>query len=90
QDAVLRENVYSHFSRTYLRIVKNVYINNPLTEDIKQQYPFVFNALYETVHLLEEDAQLNLSEDEIAFLALHFQSSIDRNVQDQFNVVITC
>lgn len=90
QDAVLRENVYSHFSRTYLRIVRNVYINNPLTEDIKQQYPFVFNALYETVHLLEEDAQLNLSEDEIAFLALHFQSSIDRNVQDQFNVVITC
>ncbi|RIL53170.1 PRD domain-containing protein [Mammaliicoccus fleurettii] len=90
QDAVLRENVYSHFSRTYLRIVKNVYINNPLTEDIKQQYPFVFNALYETVHLLEEDAQLNLSEDEIAFLALHFQSSIDRNVQEHFNIVITC
>lgn len=90
QDPVLRENVYSHFSRTYLRIVKNVYINNPLTEEIKQQYPFVFNALYETVHLLETDAQLKLSEDEIAFLALHFQSSIDRNVQDQFNVVITC
>ncbi|MER2036038.1 BglG family transcription antiterminator [Mammaliicoccus vitulinus] len=90
QDQLLRENVYSHFSRTYLRIVKNIYINNPLTEDIKRQYPFVFNALYETVSHLEADAQLNLSEDEIAFLALHFQSSIDRNVQEHFNIVITC
>ncbi|HCN59997.1 BglG family transcription antiterminator [Mammaliicoccus fleurettii] len=89
-DDLLRENIYSHFSRTYLRIVKNIYINNPLTDDIKRQYPFVFNALYETVNHLESDAQLNLSEDEIAFLALHFQSSIDRNVQEHFNIVITC
>lgn len=35
KDKALRDNVYSHFSRTYLRIAKNVYINNPLTEDIK-------------------------------------------------------
>lgn len=89
-DDLLRENIYSHFSRTYLRIVKNIYINNPLTDDIKRQYPFVFNALYETVNHLESDAHLNLSEDEIAFLALHFQSSIDRNVQEHFNIVITC
>jgi len=79
KDNELRENVYSHFSRTYLRIAKNIYINNPLTEDIKKRYPFVFNTLYETVNHLSKDAKINLVEDEIAFLALHFQSSIDRN-----------
>ncbi|ANQ65253.1 BglG family transcription antiterminator [Staphylococcus equorum] len=90
KDKALRENVYSHFSRTYLRIAKNVYINNPLTEDIKKHYPFVFNTLYETVNHLSKDVKINLVEDEIAFLALHFQSSIDRNEKNRFNIVITC
>ncbi|GGI43085.1 BglG family transcription antiterminator [Mammaliicoccus stepanovicii] len=90
QDKLLRENIYSHFSRTYLRITKNIYINNPLTEDIKRQYPFMFNALYESVEYLELDAKINLNEDEIAFLALHFQSSLDRNMQQKVNIVITC
>ncbi|UNP85477.1 PRD domain-containing protein [Staphylococcus equorum] len=90
KDKALRDNVYSHFSRTYLRIAKNVYINNPLTEDIKKHYPFVFNTLYETVNHLSKDAKINLVEDEIAFLALHFQSSIDRNEKNCFNIVITC
>src|SRR5699024_3374870 len=89
-DDILRENVYAHFSRTYLRIVKNVYINNPLTDEIKKYYPFVFNALYETVYHLEKDSKLSLVEDEIAFLALHFQSSIDRNNREEINIVITC
>lgn len=90
EDQALRDNLYAHFSRTYLRIVKNVYINNPLTEDIKKYYPFVFNALYETVSHLAKDAKINLVEDEIAFLALHFQSSIDRRKKESFNIVITC
>lgn len=90
KDKALRDNVYSHFSRTYLRIAKNVYINNPLTEDIKKHYPFVFNTLYEKVNHLSKDAKINLVEDEIAFLALHFQSSIDRNEKNRFNIVITC
>ncbi|WP_432724933.1 BglG family transcription antiterminator [Staphylococcus equorum] len=90
KDKALRDNVYSHFSRTYLRIAKNVYINNPLTEDIKKHYPFVFNTLYETVNHLSKDAKINLVEDEIAFLALHFQSSIDRNEKNCFNIIITC
>ena len=35
QDNILRENIQVHFSRAYLRIAKNVYINNPLTDEIK-------------------------------------------------------
>ncbi|WP_436854318.1 BglG family transcription antiterminator [Staphylococcus caeli] len=89
-DLLLQENLFEHFSRTYLRIAKDVYINNPLTDDIKKHYPFVFNALYETVTFLSKDSDIHLVEDEIAFLALHFQSSIDRNDKEIFNIVITC
>src|SRR5699024_8254020 len=31
---ILSENIYANFSRTYLRIVKNVYINTQLTDEI--------------------------------------------------------
>ncbi|PTL18282.1 PTS mannose transporter subunit IIA [Staphylococcus gallinarum] len=90
QDSVLRDNIFSHFSRTYHRIIKNVYINNPLTQDIKKHYPFIFDALYDIVKELEVDADIHLVEDEIAFLALHFQSSVERNEQEKIKIVIAC
>lgn len=39
KDSILKENIYMHFSRTYLRLMRNVYLNNPLTSEIKQLYP---------------------------------------------------
>ncbi|MGN5881967.1 BglG family transcription antiterminator [Staphylococcus simulans] len=90
QDKILRENLYSHFGRTYLRIMKQVYLNNPLTKEIKTLYPFIFNVLYDIGQQMSEDAGIELSEDEIAFLTIHFQSSIDRNEQNHLNVVIAC
>lgn len=90
QDSVLRENILSHFSRTYHRIIKNVYINNPLTQDIKKNYPFIFDVLYDIVKQLEVDSDIHLVEDEIAFLALHFQSSVERSEQDKIKIVIAC
>ncbi|MDQ7114161.1 BglG family transcription antiterminator [Staphylococcus simulans] len=90
QDQVLKENLYSHFGRTYLRIMKEVYLNNPLTKEIKALYPFIFNVLYDIGQQMTEEAGVELTEDEIAFLTIHFQSSIDRNEQHHLNVVIAC
>ena len=41
KDSILKENIYMHFSRTYIRLMRNVYLNNPLTSEIKQLYPFI-------------------------------------------------
>ncbi|MCE3399342.1 PRD domain-containing protein, partial [Staphylococcus aureus] len=55
KDSILKENIYTHFSRTYLRLMRNVYLNNPLTSEIKQLYPFIFNTLYDVIHQLSKD-----------------------------------
>ncbi|MFU0769260.1 BglG family transcription antiterminator [Staphylococcus pasteuri] len=89
-DIILKDNLFAHFSRTYLRIIKEVYINNPLTSEIKVLYPYVFNVLYDIIQQLSYDSGIELSEDEIAFLTLHFQASIDRNEVSQINVAICC
>ena len=44
QDTILKDNMNVHFSRTYLRLMSHVYLNNPLTSQIKRLYPFVFNT----------------------------------------------
>ena len=90
RDAILKHNMNVHFSRTYLRIMRNVYLNNPLTAQIKKLYPFIFNTLYEAIHQLSQDTDIQLSEDEIAFLTIHFQSSIERTKPTQINVIIAC
>jgi len=90
KDSILKENIYMHFSRTYLRLMRNVYLNNPLTSEIKQLYPFIFNTLYDVIHQLSKDTDIQLSEDEIAFLTIHFQSSIERQMHSTINVVIVC
>lgn len=89
-DKLLKENLYSHFSRTYLRLTKNIYLNNPLVNNIKKLYPFIFSVLFEVIETLHKESNITLSEDEIAFLTIHFQSSIERNEEEQFRVVIAC
>lgn len=90
EDKLLKENLYSHFSRTYLRLTKNIYLNNPLVNNIKKLYPFIFSVLFEVIETLNKESNITLSEDEIAFLTIHFQSSIERNEEEQFRVVIAC
>ena len=90
EDNLLKENLYSHFSRTYLRLIKNIYLNNPLVNNTKKLYPFIFSVLFEVIEKLSEESDITLSEDEIAFLTIHFQSSIERNEEEQFNIVIAC
>ena len=90
EDKLLKENLYSHFSRTYLRLTKNIYLNNPLVNNIKKLYPFIFSVLFEVIETLHKESNITLSEDEIAFLTIHFQSSIERNEEEQFRVVIAC
>ncbi|WP_141739298.1 MULTISPECIES: PRD domain-containing protein [Staphylococcus] len=50
------------FTRTYLRIVKKVYLNNPLAGNIKKLYPFIFNILFEVIESLSEESGIMILE----------------------------
>ncbi|WP_248499754.1 BglG family transcription antiterminator [Staphylococcus aureus] len=90
EDSILQQNLYNHFSKAYLRITQNIYLNNPLVIEIKKLYPFVFNTLFEAIDKLAVDTDIEMSEDEIAFLTIHFQAAIERRTKTQLNVVIAC
>ncbi len=39
EDSILQQNLYNHFSKAYLRITQNIYLNNPLVIDPKNSIP---------------------------------------------------
>ena len=45
---------------------------------------------FEAIDKLAIDTDIEMSEDEIAFLTIHFQAAIERRTKTQLNVVIAC
>ncbi|CDR52089.1 BglG family transcription antiterminator [Staphylococcus schweitzeri] len=90
EDTILQQNLYNHFSKAYLRITQNIYLNNPLVTEIKKLYPYVFNTLFEAINKLNINTDIEMSEDEIAFLTIHFQAAIERRTKAKLNAVIVC
>lgn len=70
------------FSRTYLRIVKKVYLNNPLAGNIKKLYPFIFNILFEVIESLSEESGIMILETQQSSDTTYRIYDYDRNDKD--------
>lgn len=66
----------SHLQQLRTRICQGREQVNPLKDSIRQQSPFVFDMAANAAGLFEERFACHLSEDEIAFFALHIGSSL--------------
>lgn len=80
EDATLMEGLELHMQAVLNRLTYGFPITNPLLSEIKKMYPYMFGMVLlasEEVTALEEQ----LPEDEIAYLVLHFQASIERKQQ---------
>lgn len=75
-----------HLNFALNRLMFNVKLNNPLLHEIKKHYPLAFNMAKVASKVIEKMLNVNVSEDEIAYLALHFGSYIERSNQKYFNI----
>lgn len=79
-DASLYKMLLTHLSGVFTRVVlEDATLNNPILERIMSQYPEIVRAL--RVSLPQVFKQGPLSEEEIAYMVLHFASSLERNPQ---------
>lgn len=67
-----------HFQVTFQRLEYDLRISNPMVNDIKKMYPYMFQLVYSAVVELEDEYGIHLPEDEMAYIALHFQSALER------------
>lgn len=66
----------SHLQQLRIRSQKGKCHRNPLTESIRKQSPFVFDMAVDVAGFFETQFGCSLTEDEIAFFALHIGASL--------------
>ena len=64
-----------HINFAIERYKKGIYLRNPFTFEIRHLYPEEYSIAEQSVQYLNERLQLDLPEEEIAFLATHFHSA---------------
>ncbi|MDN6664743.1 MAG: PTS sugar transporter subunit IIA [Tetragenococcus koreensis] len=78
QDNRLEEDVVVHLYQLLLRSEAQTTIVNPLINEIKQMYPSLFGIVWFALSDFCKPYQINLSDDEVGFVAIHFQAAVER------------
>lgn len=90
-DPSLMEGLMSHLDILLERLNNNIHLTNPLLDDIKNRYLDIFRLTTDFMSGLPSFQKYHLSEDEIAYVALHFMASIERQKErNKLSVLVIC
>lgn len=78
KEITLTEGLRIHLSSTINRLNYGFSVTNPLLQDIKKMYPYMFDMVIYTTNQLKQNYHFSIPEDEAAYLTLHFQAAIER------------
>ena len=93
EDTKLFEAVMMHIVGIVKRIKNNVKIYNPLTEMIKDEYSSMFIDVRAASKLFEEHFNKIISDEEVAYLCMHFCAAEDRlieKINSKYKVIVVC
>ena len=88
----LIQNLYRHIAASIYRYRFGIQIGNPMAEDIRREYPYIFDTMRETVRYLEQQIGVQISDSEVAYLALHFGGHMDyaRYDEKELRILVVC
>ncbi|NBJ68246.1 transcription antiterminator [Roseburia sp. 1XD42-34] len=78
EDEQLMNGLVIHLEAVIHRFIHGLPITNPLLQDIKKMYPYMFSMVTLTMEKVKEEFQYDIPEEEAAYIVLHFQASIER------------
>lgn len=78
-DDTLLRNLVLHLKPALARAKNQISIANPYIKQIKAYFPTAFERALDLTILIDQHYHLQLTEDEIGYLALHFESFMERN-----------
>ncbi|WP_054950391.1 BglG family transcription antiterminator [Numidum massiliense] len=88
-DRLLREGLITHIIPMIYRLQNDINITNPLLDVIKEKYSVMYGLTWFVMMDIEKELNLNLTEDEVAFIMVHFQAAIERHRQS-IRVLFVC
>lgn len=92
KEEILQEGLFKHVAGLINRVKSNIQIVNPLKNNIKTNYANIYRAI-EKFSINIEQFSGRLSEDEIAFLTIHFSTSVSTINQDThyyYRAIVVC
>lgn len=89
EDNHLKLMLSNHISKMIFRLRNQIYITNPALEEIKKQYSSLFNVIWIAIRELSKYYEINISNEELAFIVIHFQLAIEKIVKP-LNIVVIC
>lgn len=91
-DFELRMSLALHLVPMDIRLKYDMYLRNPLLSEIKQRYTLAYMLATSACGVLRKHYQKDIYEDEISYIALHFNLALERNKStiSKKNIVIVC
>lgn len=90
-DEKLIDGLKNHLYTSFFRYHLNATLGNPLISKIKSKYIQEYNYAILCKIVLEQNYKINISEDDLGYIALHFAASTERGtLKDKLNAIIVC
>lgn len=89
QNNKLIESLVLHVPAMILRLQLSIHIQNPLLRSIKDAHSILFSEVWHASSVFEQTYKVNMNDDEISLLVMHFQIAIEKYKKSN-NVVIVC
>lgn len=93
KEEVLQEGLYKHIAGLINRVKSQIQIVNPLKENIKKNYFGIYQAIQNFMKKNQWWGEKKVSDDEVAFLTIHFSTSVSAINQDLhyiYKAVVVC
>ena len=89
-DEVLINNLILHLVPALHRFELGLSIKNPYKDSIKGNFPYAYNQAVDLSIEIEKRFSVNINDDEIAYIALHIESFLERREEKRVKTVIVC
>lgn len=86
---ILIDHLNNHIPPMVFRLQQGVHIKNPFLKQIKKEFSMIFNLIWLLLSEYEEEWKVVFNEDEIGFLTIHFQSTIEK-LADNKKILVVC
>lgn len=88
-DKQLYKDVLVHLYHMVYRMKNEIYIKNPLLEQIKTDFRLMYDLVWLVLSQEKEFLEIDFTDDELGFLMLHFQSALDRTEKSR-RILVVC
>lgn len=89
-DTTLYNHLIQHLNASIKRLKVQASIRNPYLNEIKESFPRAFATGVTLADEISEYFNININEDEIAYIAIHIQSFLERRQEDKQSVILVC